>query len=346
MKDRIKQIIKLGIFISLSVILLILAFRDIDIADVFKELKYAKYSWVLVACVASVLAFISRARRWILLIKPLGYNPGIRSSYHALLTGYLFNLAAPRLGELTRCVALGRKEKIPVDRLFGTVIAERAFDLVSMLIIMGIMILARGKLINSFLRENVYNPLGDKISSAFEFSTMFIIILILFLAAIFIMLLVYRDRLRKIKLFARIGDIMKGIFSGLKAFIRMKDKLEFAVHTIIIWSFYIIMTWVVFYALPATSHLNFGDAVFILVIGSLGMTAPVQGGIGAFHWIVSRGLNIVYGIDLTDGLAYATLSHESQLILIAILGTISFYLILGRKKRKYLVSENIADGEE
>jgi len=66
------------------------------------------------------------------------------------------------------------------------------------------------------------------------------------------MLLVYRDRLSKIKLFARIGDIMKGIFSGLKAFIRMKDKLEFAVHTIIIWSFYIIMTWVVFYALPAT----------------------------------------------------------------------------------------------
>ncbi|HCC71138.1 MAG TPA: hypothetical protein DEQ09_08320, partial [Bacteroidales bacterium] len=140
---------------------------------------------------------------------------------------------------------------------------------------------------------------------------------------------------------ARIGDIMKGILNGLKSFIKMKNKLEFIFHTIIIWSFYIVMTWVIFYALPSTSHLNIGDAIFILVIGSLGMSAPVQGGIGAFHWIVSRGMNVVYGIDLKDGLAYATLSHESQLILIAILGTISFYIILGRSRKSYVETEQV-----
>jgi uncharacterized membrane protein YbhN (UPF0104 family) len=96
LKDRIKQIIKLGIFIGLSVILLIIAFRDIDLADIIEELKNAKYSWILISFAASVLAFISRARRWVLLIKPLGFNPGLTSTYHALLTGYLFNLAAPR----------------------------------------------------------------------------------------------------------------------------------------------------------------------------------------------------------------------------------------------------------
>ncbi|MBN1388761.1 MAG: flippase-like domain-containing protein [Bacteroidales bacterium] len=339
MKDRIIRIIKLGIFIGLSVILLIIAFRDIDLSDVFKELKNAKYSWVLISFTASVLAFISRARRWVLLIKPLGYNPGLISTYHALMTGYLFNLAAPRLGELTRCVALGRKEKIPVDRLLGTVIAERAFDLVSMFILLFIMILASGNVMDSFLNENVLEPIGARISSVFASPVTTIVIAVLFIIAIILVLTIYRERLMKLKLFAKIGDILKGIFSGLKSFVRMKDKLEFIIHTIVIWSFYIIMTWVIFYAIPSTSHLNFGDAVFILVIGSLGMAAPVQGGIGAFHWIVSRGLNVVYGTDLKDGLAYATLSHESQLILIAILGTISFFLILGKSRLRHKKAE-------
>lgn len=127
---------------------------------------------------------------------------------------------------------------------------------------------------------------------------------------------------------------------------KMMDKFEFILHTLIIWSFYVIMTWVIFYAIPTTSNLQFVDAVFLLVIGSLGMAAPVQGGIGAFHWIVSRALNVVYDIDLKDGLAYATLSHESQLLLIAILGTISFYIIMGRRGRKKINLNLTTDGKE
>lgn len=348
MKGKIKQVIKLGLLISLGVILLLLAFRNIDLSEVFGILKKAEYSWVLLALAASVLAFLSRARRWILLIRPLGYKPGLASAYHALMTGYLINFAAPRLGELTRCVALGKKEKIPVDRLFGTVIAERVFDMISIFIIMLIMILGRSNRMDSFIRTDIFQPLGDKISSFFGFSTLFIIILVLFHAAILILFLLYRGRMRQMKLLTRIRDIIKGIFSGLKTFIKMKmmDKFEFILHTLIIWSFYVIMTWVIFYAIPTTSNLQFVDAVFLLVIGSLGMAAPVQGGIGAFHWIVSRALNVVYDIDLKDGLAYATLSHESQLLLIAILGTISFYIIMGRRGRKKINLNLTTDGKE
>ena len=63
------------------------------------------------------------------------------------------------------------------------------------------------------------------------------------------------------------------------------------------------------------------------------MSAPVQSGLGAFHYIVSRGLLIVNGIPLEDGLAYALLTHESQLIFVAIIGAISFFIIF-RKRRK------------
>lgn len=336
MKEKIKHLVKLGVFISLSIILLFIAFRKVDLSEVIGILVNAEYSWVLLGLLAALLAYLVRARRWILMIRPLGYDPPLRSVYHALMTGYLFNLALPRLGELTRCVALGRKEKIPVDSLFGTVITERAFDFISMLIIMFVMILGRGNMMDSFLRKNILQPAGDRVSSALDTSFLLLIILLISLTLAVMMMYIYRERLKKIKLLSKAGSIMKGIFTGLKTFTRMKDKLEFIIHTLLMWSLYIVMTWVVLYAIPSTSHLHLGDAVFLLVIGTLGMSAPVQGGIGAFHWIISRGLSVVYDIDLSEGLAYATLSHESQLLLIAVLGTISFYIIMGRSKKNKL----------
>ncbi|MDT8400818.1 MAG: lysylphosphatidylglycerol synthase transmembrane domain-containing protein [Bacteroidales bacterium] len=346
MKDKIKQVIKPGLFIGLSVLLLFLAFRKVDLSEVLTILKQAEYLWVLPALLAATLAYFVRARRWILMIRPLGYDPPFKSVYHALMTGYLFNLALPRLGELTRCVALGKKEKIPVYSLFGTVIAERAFDLISMLIIMFAMVLGRGSTMDSFLKKNIFQPVSDKFISIFDASLVLIIILVIFLAVMFLMIYIYREKLKKVKLLSKAGDLMKGIVTGLKTFVRMKDKIEFIIHTLILWSLYIIMTWLVLYAIPSTSQLNFSDAVFLLVIGTLGMAAPVQGGIGAFHWIISRGLSVVYDINLTEGLAYATVSHESQLLLIAFLGTISFFIIMGKSGKKKLNLNLSTDGEE
>ncbi|HPT11551.1 MAG TPA: hypothetical protein PLP69_02920, partial [Bacteroidales bacterium] len=99
---------------------------------------------------------------------------------------------------------------------------------------------------------------------------------------------------------------------------------------------YLLMAWVPVFCLESTSGLDLGAGIFILVIGSLGMAVPVQSGIGAFHWIVSRGINFVYGIPLDQGLAYATLEHESQMILIAILGSVSLFILFGRKGSRIL----------
>ena len=116
----------------------------------------------------------------------------------------------------------------------------------------------------------------------------------------------------------------------------MKRRMVFIFYSVLLWFIYFLMTWVVVYSIPETSHLTALDGLFLLVIGSLGMAAPVQGGIGAFHWIISKGLTI-YGISREKGLVYATLSHESQTLLVIILGAYSFLLVfLERKKRKRL----------
>ena len=93
------------------------------------------------------------------------------------------------------------------------------------------------------------------------------------------------------------------------------------------------MTWVVVFCLESTSHLSFGNSIFILVIGGLAMSAPVQGGIGTFHYFVSRGIAFVEGVNIEDASAYAILTHESQLVLVLILGALAFYMLY-RKNQK------------
>ncbi len=333
LKDKIKQGIKIIIFLSLSMALLYLAFRKVDLKTVFQEIKEAEFSWLLLSFTFSIFAFFSRARRWILMIRPLGYSPGLWNTYHSLLSGYLVNFGLPRLGEITRCVALGRKEKIPVDKLVGTVIAERAFDFISLLVILFIMLLLRNDLMGDFLQNNIILPLRDKIVDIFGFSAMFFIVLGMVLLIAVYSLFHFKEELSRFIFFRKLSEFAKGILNGLKAFVQIENKIEFVLHTLFIWLNYTLMAWVIVFMIPATEHLGFADGIFLLIIGSLGMAAPVQGGIGAFHWIVSRGLTAVYGISLEDGLVYATISHESQMILIAVLGTISIFKIFGKGRK-------------
>lgn len=284
----------------------------------------------MLSIVFATFAYISRARRWNLLIHPLGYKPSLKNSFYSMMTGYLANMALPRIGEISKCVALGKKENIPVDQLIGTVVIERTIDFLSLLVIMFIIIFVDGGILGPFLVDNVYLPLQQELSSMFGFAWIFWILLVATGIAFLFIIYVLREKLRKIRFFAKLFDTAKGIIHGLKTVANIQRKGEFIFHTIFIWVNYILMTWVVVFAVKSTSHLDLFDGIFLLVIGGLAMSAPVQSGLGAFHFIISRGLLVVYGISLEDGLVYAILAHESQLIFGAILGVYSFYILIKR----------------
>jgi glycosyltransferase 2 family protein len=332
LRKGILQTLKFLAFFAVGLVLLWFAFRSVNFTKLWAELKQADYSWLLLSAFFGFVAFISRARRWVLLVNPLGFKPSTRNAFYALMTGYLANLALPRIGEITRCVALGKKEKIPVDKLIGTVVIERTIDFISLLVIMIILIFTSGAEIGLFLKKSILLPIQQKVFSIF--GNTWVLWAVLFLLGVITLTLMirYKTRLRKIRLFSKMFDVARGIMYGLKSITNLKRKWEFIFHTIFIWINYALMTWVVVFSLPSTSHLTFGNSIFILVIGGLAMSAPVQSGLGAFHYIVSQGLLVVNGIPLEDGLAYALLTHESQLILVAIIGTISFFIMF-RKER-------------
>jgi uncharacterized membrane protein YbhN (UPF0104 family) len=108
----------------------------------------------------------------------------------------------------------------------------------------------------------------------------------------------------------------------LVAVTRLENKWLFVFHSLFIWAMYFLMTYVCFFALPETSGLSPMAGLFIMVIGAIGMTAPVQGGIGVYHLLVSEGI-ILYGLTPDDGITFATLVHSGQTLLLVLLGGIS-----------------------
>ncbi len=250
-----------------------------------------------------------------------------------MMIGYLVNIALPRVGEITRCVTLGKKEKLPVDKLLGTVIIERTIDFFSIVLLLIIIVFTSGTIINEFIKESIFIPFKEKVLSLWNYSWIFWILLVLSVIIAIYLLIRYRSNLRNIRFFSKIFDILKGVITGLKTIIKLERKWEFLFHTILIWISYALMTWVVVFSLKSTSNISFWESLIILVIGGLAMSVPVQSGFGAFHYAISRALVVMHGVSLEDGLTYALLTHESQIIFEIIIGIISIYMLYGRKQK-------------
>ncbi len=334
MRKKILQTLRFLAFLGLSIILLYFAFRGIDFDELKEVILHANYGWVLLSFLFAILAYLSRARRWLISIEALNRKPVFWSTYHALMFGYLANFAFPRIGEITRCVTLSKKEKIPVDSLIGTVILERALDVIMLLLIMILLMLARFQQFGTFFSDFIFIPLRNKISTTFGDTIVFWSVTGVFLIAVTVLAYIYRNKLYRFNMVMKGRDFIKGIVEGLKTVFRMKKKWEFLFHTLFIWFNYIMMTWVVVFALPGiTDHLTFMDGIFLLVIGGMGMSAPVQSGLGAFHWIVSRGLMFVYLIPKDEAVAFATLQHTSQMLLVLAMGSISMVFLFLKNNR-------------
>lgn len=304
--------------------------KGIDIKRIWTDLLSANYFWVVLAMMLGFVAFFARAYRWNLLIEPLGYKPSLLNSYHAVAIGYAANLALPRLGEFSKCVSLNRTNKIPIDSLVGTILIERAIDMVSLLFLLLIIFIGKFESFGMFISDKILVPLYDKFSNTLQQSSGFLSILVTSLVVIVILSYIFRRQLSKIHLIRKIKKIILGIYGGLKTVYTMRKRLQFFAATVVLWVCYFFMTYLIFFAIPETSHLKPIDGLFILVIGSFGMVVPVQGGFGAFHGMIILGLSL-YGIVMDKAFVYAVLSHESQILLVIIAGAISLIKVFSSR---------------
>ena len=194
-------------------------------------------------------------------------------------------------------------------------------------------------LISKFLYENILSPIKEKVIAYASPPVILILTLVVVLIFVIVRIISKNNKFKSIGIKTR--SLIEGVIEGFKSVSKMKNNWLFIFHTLFIWIMYFFMTYVCFFALDATSHLGMKEGLFVLVIGGLAMSAPVQGGIGAYHWIVSQGL-MLFNISQTDGIVFATLVHTYQTLTIIVLG-LSSLIILGVLRRKNANNESSSE---
>ncbi|MDR1343419.1 MAG: flippase-like domain-containing protein [Prevotellaceae bacterium] len=340
-RKRLNNFFKFAIFFLLTVFLLWFSFKDAHLDELLAGLRTANYAWVLAGVLLGIAAYFVRALRWRLLIEPLGYRPSLGAMYNAVIVGYLANLLFPRFGEVARCGALVKSDKIPLNKLVGTVVVERTFDMLCLMAIILSAFFLRIDTFGKFLRENIFQKLAEKEYFSGGLFAWLLVAAVALLAALAWML---RKRLLKNVALQKAWKFIKGIGDGLKSFAAMKRRRRFLAYSVLLWLCYWSMAWVALFAIPATANFGPLDGLVVMVLGSFGVVAPTNGGLGAFHAITSIGMYAVYAIPETDGLLYATLTHESQMLFIIILGIVAYVqlFLFSGKKNKYNEAHNLS----
>lgn len=331
MNKALGNLIKLIIFLGLGIFLVWLITHKLTplqwqrIQDAGRNANY----WLLIPiCVIGFFSFLFRALRWRLLLLPLGYRVGVFTIYSSVVVGYMANLAIPRMGEVTRCGMLARAERLPVDKVIGTMIVERTFDVLCLALLMAVTILSQIDVVGQFFYDNVLIKIADLFRQEDLANHLLWIAVVLIGCAILWMIL---RRFRQSGWYRRLSRLLGGIKTGFVSVARLRQKRLFLVYTLLIWLCYFLMVYIGFYCFQQTAVLGVKAALSVLIFGSIGMILT-QGGIGAYQLIVEKVL-LLYGITEAYGFAFGWLSWLSQTGLILVLGLISL-LVMPFVKRK------------
>ncbi len=336
MKKRLRTILQYSFFLGLGIFLVWWSIKDLtsdDKSQIKTALKTARY-WLLIPVFAILfLSHLIRAIRWKLLIEPLGYKPSTTNTLFAVFIGYLANQAVPRLGEVLKCTVLSRYEKIPADKLVGTIILERVIDALTLLIIFGITLAIQPD-IYAQLVDTIFN--SKKEGGVTKKTISSSLVLMILAGIVIIALAVWMIKNKKnfgdlLLLFKRIG---KSIWQGLSAIQHLKKRWLFIFLTISMWTLYLAGGYIGFMALKETQQYGINEAFTVLSAGSVGMIAT-PGGIGAYAYLLQKTMQ-VYGLNEGIALAFGWILWLAQTAVILIGGLISFVAIPYYNKRKLL----------
>jgi len=326
MKLNIKNILLYVVFLIAGIFLFMHIYKDFDRQEITSLLKMVDYRWLSLSLVISLFSHYLRALRWNLLIEPLGYKPAIKNTFMAVLVLYGVNIIVPRAGEVARCGVLKQYEKVPFTSLVGTVLIERIADVIVLGFISVYVLIAYYADILQFFNVNEMKSLED-----IAITKILLLIVAVILLGVFMYWLMNKNQ--KIK--AKIDELKENFVSGIKTIGQLKKRGLFVFYSIGIYVVYLAMLYFIFFAYPPTSHLTLGVGLFTFFMSALAMLAPIQAGIGAWHFMVIQALGI-YGIGESAAKDFALLAHTSTNMVYLVIGLIAYLLLplLNRNKFK------------
>lgn len=348
-----KRILTLAVSAAVAALLLWLCFRRVHWADVTAYLGACHWGWVLLSMGLGAVVFWLRALRWRMMLLPLDASTSQITCFNAINIGYLVSNALSRIGELVRCgyvvrhssvePATGRR-RAGFDRVLGTIVADRVWDALSLLILFGVTLALMWNRYGAVITGHLFGT-----GSAALVWGLLLAALVLLVLACWI-LWRYRERSR---FCGRIWGFVAGMIDGIRACLRMKGAWKFFLLTAGIWALYWAMISCIVLAFKgidasavlasgveptpiaaALSRVGAADTLLLMLVGSIVSIIPVPGAFGTYHAAIALTLAVVCcqlsGQSVTQeaieafapfGVIFATLSHESQLLTQVLFGT-------------------------
>tara|TARA_B100000989_G_scaffold298909_1_gene290967 strand:- start:15904 stop:16788 length:885 start_codon:yes stop_codon:yes gene_type:complete len=279
-----------------------------------------------------------RAERWRLLLGGTTLDAHRTTLFAGVMFGYLINIPFPRLGEISRPMYVAKQLGESNSKLVGTIVLERFIDVISMLIIMG--------LVAYFLLSDVdtlSRLFGVDLANSQVYSALFLNmwpLIILGIGLIFLGYFIFK-RLSKtshksIWLF-NIKEIIAQFVEGLLSIKKLQQPLLFVGYTALIWIGYIAMMYIPLWMfdLHLRFDLGWADAAILTVASAVALSIPSPGGIGSYHYFISYSLGILYMVPDPTGLAFATITHAATMAMVILIApaalAIDKFLLLQRE---------------
>lgn len=271
----------------------------------------ADYFYILLSLIVALFGYWSRAYRWKFALQHLGYQTKFRNDFMTVCVSYLVNLTIPRSGEISRAALLKKYEKVPFDKAFGTIVAERVVDMIIFLLFVMVGFVSQFDTIYTFLLEK-----------NLQFETLLWISLggfLLFL--LFIVVWIYAEW----KIILKLKQKLSGLIEGMQSILKMKDKWSYLFHSFFIWFSYLVMFYVTIFALPETANITFDVVIMGFIFGTIAV-GFTNGGLGAYPLAIAMIFSL-YGISNDIGVAFGWLIWTSQTLLTIFLGLLSYLLL-------------------
>ena len=303
-------------------------YRDFDLNTVDDILLHGMdWTWMLLSFPFGILAQMFRGWRWRQTLEPIGEHARTGTAVHSIFLSYAASLVVPRIGEFTRCGVLKRYDGVSFSKALGTVVTERAIDMLLMAAVCVLTLFLQMRVFSTF-----FNRTGTSVDSILgKFSSTGYIVTAACAVAVVSLLHIL---LKKLSIYNKVKATFGGIWQGVMSLKSVKNIPLFIFYTVGIWVCYFLHYYLTFFCFDFTAGLGLDCALVTFVVGSIAVIVPTPNGAGPWHFAVKTML-ILYGVADNNALYFVLIVHAVQTLLVIVLGIYSWgALTFTRKKIK------------
>ncbi|MBI5325364.1 MAG: flippase-like domain-containing protein [Ignavibacteriae bacterium] len=324
MKEGTKTFLRFTISFVIIIASIYYAVKDINFNELFRIIVNADYFWIILSVPVIILSHWIRAMRWKTMLEPAmkKKSASVWNLFSAVMIGYAANCVLPRGGEFLRPYVYSRREKISFTTTFATIIVERFIDVITLILLFGVVFL--------FLSKKVIHalPYLDPNHIIVPVVIIFAVLLLSFYPPFVNFVLKILIKPVSQKLYDKINTLFEKFLKGFAIIRTPRQYLRLILESIGIWFLYTVPMFLMFFSFDFQSkfHLGFNDATILIVISGIGATiAPTPGAIGVYHVLIQNAMVKLYGISSEEALAYATLTHAINYLVQVGIGGIFFF---------------------